>query len=110
MIRYMVMLQRAFVHLSLILLFAFTQMGVVTHAVSHIGDEHEHHQQESDSAKSHCEQCLSFSHATNATPAATFQFQVSTSSHAFTPCPLASDNSVTATSYSARAPPLTSQT
>ena len=32
------MLQRLFVHFSLILLFAFTQMGIVTHEISHFSD------------------------------------------------------------------------
>jgi hypothetical protein len=56
------MLQRFFIHFSLVILFAFTQMGVATHEISHFSDYNQQNQQskQDKQAPNHqCEQCIS---------------------------------------------------
>lgn len=104
------MLQRTFIHLSLILLFAFTQMGVATHEISHLTETQKQHQEDKSHQQSQCEQCLVISHAANAPLAYSFVF-VSIPIRQFYFAELtAVSASRTATPYSARAPPSTSQT
>ena len=104
------MLQRVIIHLSLILLFAFTQMGVATHAISHIADGHEQHQQDQNNTENQCGQCLSLSHAADASLAQIFDFKIALSDQTFAASILANSNPEPLLSYSARAPPYTSQT
>jgi cytochrome c-type biogenesis protein CcmH/NrfF len=103
------MLQRFFVHFSLILLFAFTQMGVATHEISHLSDGKQQQQQDKNNHKSQCEQCLSYSHAANAPLAHSFTFAVAQTEHVFVACKVASTTSASTPFYNARAPPITSQ-
>jgi len=106
------MLKRAFVHLSLILLFAFTQMGVATHAISHIAEGHEHHEQDQDQNhhENQCGQCISLSHIANANIAPAFDFALSTTGHIYIASTSASFKARTLSPYIARGPPATSQT
>lgn len=99
------MLQRAFIHLSLILLFAFTQMGVVTHEVSHLTENKQQHQQDQSSHESQCEQCLSHSQVADADLAPNFTFQIAATSHTLLISKSANVASTATLSYSARAPP-----
>lgn len=103
------MLKRAFTHLSLVLLFAFTQMGVVTHAISHIGDNHSHQKQEQNNTENQCGQCLSLSHVENANLTPIFDFELTPSDNTFAVSTLPSFTSSATTFYSARAPPNHSQ-
>lgn len=103
------MLQRVFIHLSLILLFAITQIGVATHEISHLADGTQH-QQDQHNTESQCEQCLSYSHAAVADLAPTFTFQLAPSEHTFTASTFASTFASPLSFYSARAPPTHSQT
>lgn len=102
------MLQRVVIHLSLILLFALTQMGVATHEISHLIDNKQH-QQDQNSHENQCGQCLSYSHSAVADLAPTFTFQVTPAERIFVTSALTSSFSATSTCYSARAPPITSQ-
>lgn len=102
------MLQRIFIHLSLILLFAFTQMGVVTHEISHLA-ESKQQQQDQNSHESQCEQCLSHSATADTDLSHTFTFQVAAPSRIFLVSNPAHAVSASASFYSARAPPLSSQ-
>lgn len=103
------MLQRAFIHLSLVLLFAFTQMGVATHEISHFTENSKQHQQDKNHHQNQCEQCIAFSHAANAPLAHSFVFNsTSTEQIFFADNPVSSISSLT-TLYSARAPPTRSQ-
>lgn len=108
------MLQRLVIHFSLILLFAFTQMGVATHAVSHLADGHEQHQQDQNNQdknnhENQCGQCLSLSHIADAGTTATFDFQLTANEQIFAGSALSSFTSLAIPSYSARAPPYPSQ-
>ena len=103
------MLQRVFIHLSLILLFAFTQMGVATHAISHFADSHEHHQQEQNHHENQCGQCIGLNHISDANTATLFNFTLGSADHIFSTCIVASANTKTPLLYTARSPPVTSQ-
>lgn len=99
------MLQRFFVHLSLIMLFAFTQMGIVTHEISHLGDLTQQNQQHKNTSNHQCEQCISHAGIESGLASQVFVFAlqqavliapVSLKSYFF---------STTSRHYAARAPP-----
>jgi len=104
------MLQRLALHLSLILLFAFTQIGVATHEISHLTDGDTQHQQDQNNHQNQCEQCLSYSHAAVADIAPVFTFDFTPAEQIFTASVFVSSFSAATSFYSARAPPTTSQT
>lgn len=104
------MLHRTFVHLWLILLFAFTQMVVATHEISHLADKQEQHHQDKNHQQNQCEQCLILSHATNASTAHSFVLVNSPIKQIYLSGLTAISASHIATPYSARAPPSNSQT
>ena len=54
------MLQRLFIHVSLVMLFAFTQMGIATHEISHFADLTQQNQQHKNTQNHQCEQCISY--------------------------------------------------
>lgn len=59
------MLQRLTIHIALVLLFAFTQMGVATHEISHLTNSTKHSQQDQKTQSKHtpsepCAQCISY--------------------------------------------------
>ncbi len=103
------MLQRIIIHLSLVLLFAFTQMGVATHAVSHIADGHEQHQQDQNSHEDQCGQCLSISHLAGADIVDTVSFSFAAAEHVLSANIAPSFSTTTLLPYSARGPPNNSQ-
>ncbi|MDG1074723.1 MAG: hypothetical protein P8O76_07180 [Methylophilaceae bacterium] len=104
------MLQRFLIHLSFILLFALTQMGVATHEISHLTDVNPPHQQDKSKHESQCEQCLSYSHAATANVTPTFTFSIAATEHLFSAPVFTRSLSVHPVFYSARAPPNTSPT
>lgn len=104
------MFQRTLTHLSLILLFAFTQMGVATHAISHLSETKQQQQQDKSSHESKCGQCISYSHAADTHSVPTFTFDVSPLKHTLVTNKVINTSSHAAYFYSARAPPLHSQT
>lgn len=104
------MLQRIFIHLSLILLFAFTQMGVATHEISHLTDSKHQQQQDQKNHENQCEQCLSYSHAADAGLAHSVTFQAAPASHTHVASDLSSATASSSFNFSARAPPHHSQT
>ncbi len=84
-------------------------MGVATHAISHLADGHEQHQQDQDHHENQCGQCLSLSHLANANTAPAFDFTFNKAKPAFTASTSARFQATTLTSYTARGPPVTSQ-
>jgi len=59
------MLQRFIIHITLALLFAFTQIGVATHEISHITNGTQHSQpheksQQKNTVAEQCAQCISY--------------------------------------------------
>lgn len=54
------MFKRFVTHFAFILLFAFTQIGAVSHQISHFSDFAKHGQQDKNSHTEHCKQCISY--------------------------------------------------
>lgn len=102
------MLQRVFIHLSLILLFAFTQMGIATHELSHLSDNKQH-QQDQNHHESQCEQHLVYNHAATADVGHSFVFNSSPTDYIFAAEAPTLSVAALPTFNSARAPPLHSQ-
>ncbi len=101
------MLKRAFAHLLLVFLFAFTQIGVATHEICHATNLAPHSKQDQNTAAEHCEQCIAYAQLAHAIHHAAFVLpNINTSFEATTsasPYSLASLH----TAYAARAPPNT---
>ena len=99
------MLQRFIVHLSLVLLFALTQMCVATHEISHLKDLTHHSQQDKKAPNHQCEQCIIHADIADGLASKTFDFAivhgVSIAFVGFT-CHFGNTNHQP---YSARAPP-----
>ena len=101
------MLQRFALHFLLIFLFAFTQIGVAAHEISHFPDAAKQHQQDQNTAAEQCAQCIAYAQVASGLQAQpfilpTFDAHFATSTHYFF-------NAITrhAAAYAARAPPLT---
>lgn len=105
------MLQRIFVHLSLVLLFAFTQMGVVTHEISHFNNSEQQQpsQPDKNTAHSQCEKCISYSTISGAVAATAFSFALTVAHHVIVISTPTSFSSTPTLAFRARAPPSTSQ-
>ena len=95
---------------ALIFLFAFAQMGAVTHEISHVEDFAKHSQQ--DPNKQHksthseqCKQCISFAKIAGGLPTQAFVLPIAPASF-ISSTPLSTQAlSQPLTAYAARAPP-----
>ncbi|MSP86372.1 MAG: hypothetical protein EXR38_03235 [Methylotenera sp.] len=99
------MLQRFAVHFSLIFLFAFTQLGVVTHEISHLNEFSPHSQQDKKASTEACSQCLSYAQVASGLQSSSFALpsiagRFSTNSSYYFNSP-----STLQRAYAARAPP-----
>ena len=111
------MFKRFSVHLSFIFLFAFAQIGAVTHGISHIKDLAKHNQvkhnhgkysqqgQNTDSEQ--CEQCISFAKIAGGLSAQSFVFSVLQVNSTGNIQLQTQASSQSPSAYSARAPPTT---
>jgi hypothetical protein len=104
------MLQRFIIHITLALLFAFTQIGVATHEISHITNGTQHSQpheksQQKNTVAEQCAQCISYAKIASGVLATAFT--VPTSQHGLIATPSAhiSFQHYASSPYSARAPP-----
>lgn len=100
------MLQRFFVHLSLVVLFAFTQMGVATHEISHLSDLTQHSQQDKNTSNHACAKCITYASIAAGLITQAFVFAIHHSALTVTLYVSAYFASTSRQSYSARAPPL----
>ena len=104
------MLQRYVIHFALVLLFAFTQIGVATHEISHLSDTKQHSQQNSknpskQSAAEQCEQCLNYAKVASGLELPVFEIPaIGTNSVAISDQNFNFQSTVTC-AYAARAPP-----
>jgi hypothetical protein len=98
------MLQRFLIHFSLVLLFAFTQIGIATHEISH-SSEKQQSQQDKNTHGSQCEKCISYANAAASGLAHAFVFDVATTNNSFEVGLFTRSQSSTTFAYSARAPP-----
>jgi hypothetical protein len=102
------MLKRFSTVLALIFLFAFAQIGAITHQISHYSDYVEHSQQDKNTNHNQCAHCVSYAEVAGGMPAHAFtfivdnaRFIVNTDYHQHFQSPSNSH-------YSARAPPFVS--
>lgn len=99
------MLKRFGLHVALIFLFAFAQIGVVTHEISHVEDLATHSQQNQNTHGEQCEQCISFAKIAGGLPAQIFVLPISQTA-SIAAIQLSSQTlSQPYTAYAARAPP-----
>ena len=104
------MLQRYVIHFALIFLFAFTQIGVVTHEISHLTDQSQHSKQSSESqskntAAEQCSQCISYAKVANGLALDDFVIPKISAGTTSVPRYFFSTLTQSVTAYSARAPP-----
>ena len=103
------MFSRVFIQLGLVLIFAFTQIGVLTHEISHIKEltqQSEHSNPDKNTAKEQCGQCIGSVQVTSGLPTQAFEFHLNQAQYQLTKPYIAYLASVLVASYSARAPPL----
>ena len=109
------MLQRYVIHFALIFLFAFTQIGVVTHEISHVTDAAAHMQQEQSqqeqksptkhTAAEQCEQCIHYAKVANGLQLSDFTIPDIGTDAVSASINSANFQSRFTSAYSARAPP-----
>lgn len=104
------MLQRLTIHIALVFLFAFTQMGVATHEISHATNSIQHHQQDSKTQTKHtaaeqCEQCISYAKIASGLQLNAFAMPAIIAVSAKTANAYSSVQSYPASAYAARGPP-----
>lgn len=100
------MLQRAIIHLSLILVFAFTQIGVATHEISHLTNTPKHSQQDKNTAAEQCGQCISYAKVASGLALPTFHLPSFSAVFTANTYYFVSFQSHLNTAYAARAPPI----
>jgi len=103
------MLQRFLVHFGLVLLFAFTQIGISTHEISHFSDVKTQSQQDKNTHDSQCEKCIGYANAAASGLAYAFLFDAAHTESSFETSYQASFQSTPHLAYSARAPPYSIQ-
>lgn len=107
------MFKRFSANFALIFLFAFAQVGAVTHEISHINDYTKHSQQdpskqEKSTHSSQCAQCISYAEVASGLQAQPIIFNFAASEFIATAFNYKSYLSLTYTAHAARAPPQTS--
>lgn len=99
------MLHRVFVHLSLVVLFAFTQMGIATHEISHFADLTQQTQQDKNTPNHQCEQCISHAGIDNGLSSQAYVFVLQQAVSIAVISLKANFLNTTSQHYAARAPP-----
>lgn len=102
------MFKRAAIHFLLVFLFAFTQMGVATHEISHYANpaKVKHSQQDKNSPTEQCGQCIAYAQVANGLQSQSFVLPGSNASFAIASTVDHQHYSHHHAAYSARAPPL----
>ncbi len=99
------MLQRFAIHLAFIFLFAFAQMGVVTHEISHVVGTEKHSQQDKSTAAEQCEQCISYAKVASGLQLSAFVIPEMVSETSAETAYHSDTQAFTLAAYAARAPP-----
>lgn len=104
------MLQRLTIHIALVILFAFTQMGVATHEISHLTNSAKHGQQDQNTQSKHtpaeqCEQCVSYAKVASGLQLSAFVVPAITAGSTQITNDYYSVQSYLVTAYAARGPP-----
>jgi hypothetical protein len=98
------MLKRFSSAFAFILLFAFVQMGAITHEISHYNESAQHRQQDKNT-HNQCAQCISYAEVAGGLPAHGVTFLRDDVSFSFADTHHNSVQSPLLTHYAARAPP-----
>lgn len=99
------MLQRFAVHLAFIFLFAFAQIGVVTHEISHVIGTEKHSQQDKNTVAEQCEQCISYAKVASGLQVSAFVIPEIASETSLGSTYHSDVQAFTLAAYAARAPP-----
>lgn len=99
------MLQRFFVHIGLVLLFACTQIGVATHEINHFKHNTQQSQPDKNTTTEQCGQCIAYAQSANATPTQSFVIPRSDAQFQLATTQVAKLTSRLTSHYCARAPP-----
>ncbi len=99
------MLNRFFVHVCFVLLFAFAQIGMVAHPISHFHDLTTQSQDDKNTTAEHCQQCLSYAHADSAMVLPALILSLNVPHQSVTKITAALLASALTSTYHARAPP-----
>jgi len=104
------MLQRYVINFALVFLFAFTQMGVATHEISHLTDASQHSNQNSKTQPKHsaaeqCSQCISYAKVASGLQLSAFAIPVIATDSTAVASQFVSFESTSTSVYAARAPP-----
>ena len=100
-----IMFKRFGIHLALIFLFAFAQIGAVTHEISHAEDFAKHSKQDKSTHSEQCEQCINFAKIASGLASQSFVLPVLPTSFIRSTQLLNFALSQRHTAYAARAPP-----
>ena len=100
------MLQRFALQFLLIFLFAFTQIGVATHEISHFQDSTRQHQQDKNTAAEQCAQCIAYAQVASGLQTQSFILPSFDAHFAASAYYFFNVTFRHAASYAARAPPL----
>lgn len=98
------MFKRFAANFALIFLFAFVQIGVSTHEISHFSDATQHSQQDKNT-HSQCAQCISYAEVAGGLPVPSFTFLVDSARFTLIADHQLSFHSHHSNYYAARAPP-----
>jgi len=99
------MLQRFFIHISLIFLFAYTQIGVVTHEISHFNEPIKQSTTDKNTTAEQCEKCIAYAQSANAAPTHSFVVPCNEAHFQLASIQVVSFTEYLLSSYRARAPP-----
>ena len=104
------MFKRFAANFALIFLFAFAQVGAVTHEISHISDYTKHSQQDpskqdKNTHNGQCAQCISYAEVASGLQTQPIVFHLVATEFVATVFNHQSYSSLTHTAYAARAPP-----
>ncbi len=102
------MLQRIFIQFSLIFLFAFTQMGVVTHEISHFNEPIKQSSSDKKTTAEQCGKCIAYAQSANAVPTQDFFLHQNDAHFQLATIHVARLTARLISPYCARAPPFSS--
>lgn len=101
------MFKRFLLNFALIFLFAFAQIGAVSHEISHFEDYAKHSQHDKNTHNEQCAQCISFAKIAGGIASQGFTLPLISASFFGAIGYQLSHSSYLHTAYAARAPPLT---
>jgi hypothetical protein len=100
------MLHKWIIHIALVLLFAFTQIGAATHEISHFSNATQQTQPDQHTSTDQCSQCLAYAQSAAGTLVHAFIVPLLEATFQLSTATAPSFSSATPAHYSARAPPI----